>query len=139
MDELREFYLETVHSTRRTLATILNIVLRQEETLAMLVRSARDDVLHHNQIPEQQTRSASASATQSSAAGRRRDRSLFERSGTAPIIARTQVQRRRLFNPSVEAPAAVYPVYRSCRTSSKLIFNSWHGTWCSCCGKSPRG
>ena len=110
MDELREFYLETVHSTRRTLATILNIVLRQEETLAMLVRSARDDVLHHNQIPEQQTRSASASATQSSAAGRRRDRSLFERSGTAPIMARTQVQRRRLFNPSRrEAPAAAIP------------------------------
>ena len=104
MDELREFYLETVHSTRRTLATILNIVLRQEETLAMLVRSARDEVLHRNQIPEQQTR------TTHSTAGRRRDRALFERSGTAPIMARTQVQRRRFFNPSRrEVPAQAIP------------------------------
>ena len=110
MDELREFYLETVHSTRRTLATILNILQRQEETFASLVNSARDDLIRDNQMPSQQTRSVSASASQSSTAGRRRDRSLFERNGTTPIVRRTQVQRRRIFNPQRhEAPAAAIP------------------------------
>ena len=110
MDELREFYLETVHSTRRTLATILNILQRQEETFANLVNSAREDLIRDNQMPSQQTRNVSTSASQSSTAGTRRDRSLFERTGTAPIMARNQVQRRRLFNPSRhEAPAAAIP------------------------------
>ena len=110
MDELREFYLETVYSTRRTLATILNILQRQEETFANLVNSAREDLRRDNQIPEQQTRTASASQTSTETAGRRRGRALFERTGAAPIIARTQVQRRRVFNPQRhEAPAAAIP------------------------------
>jgi hypothetical protein len=104
MNDLREFYLETIQSTRHTLTTILNILQRQEDTLASLVDSARDELIQNNQIPMQQTRSGSIN--QSSAPGIRRSRSLFERNGTSPITARTQVQRRRIFNNSTGEPHA---------------------------------
>jgi hypothetical protein len=104
MNDLREFYLETIRSTRHTLTTILNIIQRQEDTLASLVDSARDELMQNNQILLQESRTTSTN--QSSAAGIRRNRSLFERNGTSPISARTQVQQRRIFNNSTLQPPA---------------------------------
>lgn len=107
MDELREFYLETIQSSRRTLNSILNILHRQEETFSRLVESSRQELLRDDQPPLHQNVTQSSSTSSSRTSGTRRGRSLFEVNRNTPIMASTQVQRRRIFNPSTRSgPAA---------------------------------
>ncbi len=106
MDELREFYLETIQSSRRTLNSILNILQRQEETFSRLVESSRQELLRDDQQQEHRNDTQSSSTSSSRTSGTRRGRSLFEVNRNTPIMARTQVQRRRVFNPSTRGAAA---------------------------------
>lgn len=91
MEELREFYLDSLVSTRRTLATILNIILRQEETMAMLIQSSRDELINGNQ------RASEDSNISQNTTNRRRGRSLFD--GNNRYSYMPQVQRRRTVRP----------------------------------------